>query len=93
VPLGGQNLIEACAAGKPVLIGPSSYNFAEAVALAIEAGAAIQVPDPDALAREAERLLRDPGAARRMAQAALAFAGAHRGATAKILELIRLQDQ
>lgn len=93
VPLGGQNLIEACAVGKPVLIGPSSYNFAEAAALAIEAGAAIQVPDPDALAREAERLLRDPDAARRMAQAALAFANAHRGATARVLELIKLQDQ
>ena len=91
VPLGGQNLIEACAAGKPVLIGPSSYNFAEAAALAIEAGAAIQVPDPEALAREAERLLRDPSAAGRMSEAALAFANAHRGATARVLELIRLR--
>jgi 3-deoxy-D-manno-octulosonic-acid transferase len=90
VPLGGQNLIEACAAGKPVLIGPSSYNFAEAAALAIEAGAAIQVPDPDALAREAERLLRDPGVAQRMSGAAAAFASAHRGATARVLELIQL---
>jgi len=89
VPLGGQNLIEACAAGKPVLIGPSSYNFADAVALAIAAAAAIQVPDSHALAREAERLLRDPGAVRRMSQAALAFANAHRGATARVLELIK----
>jgi 3-deoxy-D-manno-octulosonic-acid transferase len=93
VPLGGQNLIEACAAGKPVLIGPSSYNFAEAAALATEAGAAIQVPDPDALAREAERLLRDTSAAGCMSEAALAFANAHRGATARVLELIKLQDQ
>jgi len=92
VPLGGQNLIEACAAGKPVLIGPSTYNFAEAAALAIEAGAAIQVPDADALAREADRLLRDPDAVRRMSEAALAFANAHRGATARILELIELRD-
>jgi 3-deoxy-D-manno-octulosonic-acid transferase len=92
VPLGGQNLIEACAAGIPVLIGPSSYNFAEAAALAIEAGAAIQVPHPEALAREAERLLRDTSAAGRMSEAALAFANAHRGATARVLELIRLRD-
>jgi len=27
---GGQNLIEACAAGVPVLIGPHTYNFAQA---------------------------------------------------------------
>ncbi|MGH8622969.1 MAG: lipid IV(A) 3-deoxy-D-manno-octulosonic acid transferase, partial [Burkholderiales bacterium] len=62
VPLGGQNLIEACAVGKPVLIGPSIYNFAEAAELALRAGAAIQVPDSAALVREAERLLRDPEA-------------------------------
>ena len=93
VPLGGQNLIEACAVGKPVLIGPSTFNFTEAVELAQRAGAAIQVPDPAALAREAERLLRDPGVTRRMGQAALAFANAHRGATARVLELIKLRDR
>ncbi|OGA22798.1 MAG: 3-deoxy-D-manno-octulosonic acid transferase [Betaproteobacteria bacterium RIFCSPLOWO2_02_FULL_67_26] len=90
LPFGGQNLIEACAAGKPVLIGPSTYNFAEAAELAVGAGAAIQVPDAAALAREAGRLLRDPDAARRMGQAGLAFCGVHRGATARVLELIRL---
>ena len=92
LPLGGQNLIEACAVGKPVLIGPSTYNFTEAVELAVRAGAAIQVLDPAALAREAGRLLGDPATARRMSQAALAFASAHRGATARVLELIELQN-
>ncbi|HSE01926.1 MAG TPA: 3-deoxy-D-manno-octulosonic acid transferase, partial [Burkholderiales bacterium] len=79
--------------GKPVLIGPSTFNFAEAAELAIEAGAAIQVADPAALGREAQRLLLDRDAARRMSQAGTAFAGAHRGATARVLELIRLRDQ
>jgi len=92
LPLGGQNLIEACAVGKPVLIGHSTYNFAEATELAVQAGAAIQVPDPAGLALEAGRLLRDPAALRRMSQAALAFANAHRGATARVLELIKLQN-
>ena len=89
LPLGGQNLIEACAVGKPVLIGPSTYNFAEAVELAARAGAAIQAPDAAAVAREATRLLGDPAARGRMAQAALAFAQAHRGATGKVVELLR----
>ena len=93
LPLGGQNLIEACAVGKPVLIGPSIFNFTEAVELAVQAGAAIQVPDPAALAREAGRLLQDPVTARRMSQAALAFANAHRGATASVLALIELKHQ
>ena len=86
---GGHNLIEACAAGKPVLIGPHSYNFAEATELAIQAGAALQVPDAKALAQEAGRLLRDPASAQRMARAALTFANAHRGATAKVLALLK----
>ncbi|MFX5530493.1 3-deoxy-D-manno-octulosonic acid transferase, partial [Acinetobacter baumannii] len=30
LPLGGQNLIEACAVGTPVLIGPHTFNFAQA---------------------------------------------------------------
>ena len=91
VPVGGQNLIEACAAGKPVLIGPSTYNFTEATEFAILAGAAVQVPDAAALAREAQTLLLDRDAARRMSQAATAFADTHRGATARVLELIRIQ--
>jgi len=91
LPLGGQNLIEACAVGKPVLIGPSTYNFAEAAELAVRAGAAVQVPDAAALAKEAGRLLHDAAAARRMGEAGLAFCAAHRGATARVLELIELQ--
>ena len=92
LPLGGQNLIEACAVGKPVLIGPSTYNFAEAVELAVRAGAAVQVSDAAALVKEAGRLLRDPAAARRMGEAGLAFCAAHRGATKRVLELIQLQN-
>jgi 3-deoxy-D-manno-octulosonic-acid transferase len=92
LPLGGQNLIEACAVGKPVLIGPSSYNFTEAVELAVRAGAAVQVPDAAALAEEAGRLLRDPAAARHMGAAGLAFCAAHRGATARVLELINFEN-
>ena len=44
-PLGGQNLIEALAAGAPVVVGPSMFNFAEATRLALEAGAAMQAAD------------------------------------------------
>lgn len=92
VPLGGQNLIEACAAGKPVLVGPSNYNFSEATERAVEAGAAIRVADAEELAREAGRLLGDPAAVRRMSEAARVFAETHRGATGRVLELITLQN-
>src|SRR6185369_15792917 len=45
LPLGGQNLIEACAAGVPAVLGPSMFNFADATRLALEAGAAVQATD------------------------------------------------
>jgi 3-deoxy-D-manno-octulosonic-acid transferase len=39
---GSQNFIEACAAGCPVVLGSSTYNFAQAAADALAAGAALQ---------------------------------------------------
>lgn len=90
LPFGCHNLIEACAAGKPVLIGPSTYNFAEAAELAVRVGAARQAPDAKTLAREAARLLQNQPEAQRMAQAALAFCASHRGATARVLDLLKL---
>lgn len=89
LPFGGQNLIEACAVAKPTLVGPHTYNFAEATELAIAAGAAVRVGDALELAREAKRLLDDRNMAARMAEAARAFSRAHRGAAARTLELIR----
>jgi len=91
LPYGAQNLIEACAVGKPVLIGPSNYNFGEATEGAVAAGAAIRVADAGELAREAQKLLVDRGLQERMGRAALAFCAAHRGATTRVLELIRLK--
>jgi 3-deoxy-D-manno-octulosonic-acid transferase len=89
LPLGGQNLIEACAVGKPVLVGEHTFNFLQATEEAVAAGAALRVPDADALMREAARLLGDGAARARMGEQALAFAGRHRGATSRTVELLR----
>lgn len=88
LPLGGQNLIEACAMGKPVLIGPHTFNFSEATDLAVDAGAAIRVTDPAQLATQAARLLNDESLRNAMSTAAAAFTATHRGATARTLQLI-----
>jgi 3-deoxy-D-manno-octulosonic-acid transferase len=85
LPFGGQNLIEACAVGVPVLIGPHTYNFAQATEDAIIAGAARRVRNAEELMREAAALLRDADTRARMAAAARAFAQAHRGATQRTL--------
>ncbi|MEH6434626.1 lipid IV(A) 3-deoxy-D-manno-octulosonic acid transferase [Massilia sp. DD77] len=89
LPLGGQNLIEACALGKPVLVGEHTFNFADATEDAVAGGGALRVPGAAALVAEAARLLRDDPARAAMGQAALAFAGRHRGATLRTVELLR----
>ena len=88
LPLGGQNLIEACAVGTPVLIGPHTYNFAEATDQAIAHGAAHRVADAAALAQEIDRLLADPAQRAMMANAGKSFTAAHRGASARAYELV-----
>ncbi|HZR02085.1 MAG TPA: lipid IV(A) 3-deoxy-D-manno-octulosonic acid transferase [Burkholderiales bacterium] len=88
LPLGGQNLLEACAAGKPTVVGPHMFNFSEATRLALEAGAAVQIADVKAL-REVVGTLRTNAARRaRMGEAGKKLMLEHQGATARTLQLI-----
>ena len=78
-PLGGQNLIEAAACGCPVLMGPHTFNFAEAAELAQRAGAARRVDTLAQAVTLAQQLVQDPAAHAAMVQAASGFASAHGG--------------
>ncbi|MDM0052300.1 3-deoxy-D-manno-octulosonic acid transferase [Variovorax sp. J22R115] len=79
-PLGGQNLIEAAACGCPVIMGPSTFNFAEAAELSLAAGASLRVPDMEHAVTAALKLVEKTERREAMAQAALAFASMNRGA-------------
>ncbi len=88
LPLGGQNLIEACAMGKPVIMGQSTFNFAEATQLAKDAGAVLQVDNALDAMQTAQMLLRDDARQQQMREAGFKLMAANRGATEKTLALI-----
>jgi len=85
LPFGGQNLIEACAVGRTVVVGPHTYNFEEASESAIAAGAAIRVADAGEALRTAAALAADEARRSAMGERALAFVAAHRGAVERLL--------
>jgi len=84
LPFGGQNLIEACALGRPVVVGPHTYNFSEAAEGAIAAGAAIRVTDANAALSAAAGL--DASKRREMGQRGAAFVEAHRGTVRRLVD-------
>src|SRR5690554_6698852 len=88
LPFGGQNLIEACAVGTPVIVGPHTFNFLQVAQQAVECGAALRADDATAGIRAAITLLSNDAARTHAADAGLAFAAAHRGATARTMTLL-----
>ena len=91
-PLGGQNLIEACACGCPVLLGPHTFNFAEASEQAIEAGAALRCEGMAEAVKQALELgevckngMSATEKLSRMEVAALEFSQRHQGAAQRIV--------
>jgi 3-deoxy-D-manno-octulosonic-acid transferase len=88
LPYGSQNLIEACALGRPVIVGPHTYNFEEASESAIAAGAAVRVRDAREALSVAAALSRDLTRRKAMGERARTFVAAHRGAVERLLDWI-----
>lgn len=86
LPFGGQNLIEPIAAGIATIVGPHTFNFAQAADAAIAAGAALRVHDADALWEAVQRLLADARSRERASAHARRFIAAHRGAADRLWE-------
>jgi 3-deoxy-D-manno-octulosonic-acid transferase len=88
VPLGGQNVLEAAAWGKPVLFGPSMEDFQTEKELLIESGGGIEVADRQELVRQALFYLSNPEEAERAGRAGQAAVYANTGAARKHADVI-----
>ena len=87
-PLGGQNLIEACACACPVVMGPHTFNFTEAARLALQSGAALRAVDLSDAVKQAHALATKPQACQATAGVACRFATQHQGAVQRCLALL-----
>jgi 3-deoxy-D-manno-octulosonic-acid transferase len=80
VPRGGQNPIEAWAAGVPALAGPHMENFRDVARAGQDRGILERVADAPALARALAAAIAEPGAARARGSEAARLVEENRGA-------------
>jgi len=86
--IGGHNVLEPAAFGKPVFFGPYMHNFHEIASILKDSGAGIQVKDGRELAKEALRLLEEPDRIEKLGHLAKDTLRANRGALLNNVELI-----
>lgn len=85
LPFGGQNLIEACAYGCPVWMGPHTFNFTKAAQDAMAANAARRF---EHLVGACEDYLAGYQGTESAKKAAFAYARSHRGATQQSFDVL-----
>lgn len=88
MPLGGQNLIEAAAFGCPVIMGPHTFNFAEAAQNAQQVGAAMRVSDMDSALDQVWAWLRQPAERAIARQKGLDLVAQSRGAAQRYAQAL-----
>jgi len=96
---GGQNLIEPCALGKPVILGPSTFNFKQVSQDAIACGAAISICSQNERLSQNEmtqrlnsvldQLLAQPEKIKAMGEKGIQFTYHHQGATRKTINFLK----
>lgn len=91
VPLGGHNLLEPAAFGKPVIAGPHLFNFCEISRLLKSAGALIKINNSDELANRIIELYENESLRRQKSAAGLKVIEQNKGALNKLMEIIRGQ--
>jgi 3-deoxy-D-manno-octulosonic-acid transferase len=86
--VGGHNPLEPARIGRPILTGPHAFNAADVYAEMLAEACAIEATDGAALARHIAGLLANPAIARRMGEAALAYASRQGAALEQAMGLL-----
>lgn len=81
VPLGGHNILEPLALGKPAFFGPHMSNFRDIAALALEASVGVRVTSADELAGGWQRFIQYPEQAQAIAERSRRIFALHAGAS------------
>jgi 3-deoxy-D-manno-octulosonic-acid transferase len=89
--VGGHNILEPLAWGRPALFGPNMSNFRDIAAIALAAGVGFETRDAGELCDQILRLVGDPEALARIALSAKEMFERHRGASARCAEVIAEQ--
>jgi 3-deoxy-D-manno-octulosonic-acid transferase len=87
-PLGGQNLIEACACACPVVMGPHTFNFKQAAEWAMKAQAGARCTDMAQGVAQALSIALNRPRQQSMSEAAKQFASSHQGAVAHCVKAL-----
>jgi 3-deoxy-D-manno-octulosonic-acid transferase len=87
-PIGGHNVLEPAARRKAILFGPHMHNFHQIAAALLEAGGALQVPNPEALGEYVTMLLQQPERCQALGEAAYQVLCDNQGAIARTVKLI-----
>ncbi|NLV23549.1 MAG: 3-deoxy-D-manno-octulosonic acid transferase [Deltaproteobacteria bacterium] len=88
-PVGGHNLLEASAVGKPVLFGPHMNNFKEITRLVLNAQGGVCVAGEKDLENNLDRLLRDESLRCHMGSNGYQLLEKNQGATRKTMAVVK----
>ncbi|MHC4456370.1 MAG: 3-deoxy-D-manno-octulosonic acid transferase [Planctomycetota bacterium] len=88
VPMGGSDMMEAAALGKPTLFGPYAFNFRQTVNALLKGNGAIMVKDKKELLEEIQKCLTDADFASQIAENGQNVIKQNQGATEKTIEQI-----
>lgn len=88
---GGHNLLEPAALAKPILTGPSTFNFSDIAQQLIKAHGAVVVNDAEQVAQQLLWLINAPDQAKTMGDQALTVVQENQGALANTLAVIDAQ--